>query len=188
MTNIVFGVISIIMAFAWIGQTEMNLVDVLNPNAFLFSVYYNLPSWLSSGLNFAVLFFAGLNSMVRIILKLIAFTSNYWTLIISSFFVAYRFLFSMPHCTIWLRIYLLPKNHVYGGLYVLLFVSLWDLLMFSVYHRLDFIISKYFIILTPFKYFKYSWVITELSSGINMSPPKPYQVVTFCLLSDGCMS
>lgn len=64
MTNIVFGVISIIMAFAWIGQTEMNLVDVLNPNAFLFSVYYNLPSWLSSGLNFAVLFFAGLNSMI----------------------------------------------------------------------------------------------------------------------------
>jgi hypothetical protein len=66
MANIVIGVVSVVIAFAWIGQTEMNFVDVLNPHAFLLSVFYNLPSRLSSGLNFTLLFFAGLNSMVRI--------------------------------------------------------------------------------------------------------------------------
>lgn len=76
MTNIVLGVASVIIAFAWIGQTEMNLVDVLHPNTFLFSVYYNLPSWMSSGLNFALLFFAGLNSMVKISAKLITNLTN----------------------------------------------------------------------------------------------------------------
>lgn len=64
MVNILFAIISAITVFAWIGISGLNQTSVVKSNAFIYFVYYNVSGSLWAGLSFALLFLAGMNSMV----------------------------------------------------------------------------------------------------------------------------
>lgn len=62
--NLFFAIISVITAFAWIGISGLDGKDVAQPNAFIYSVYYNVSDSLWAGLAFGLLLLAGINSML----------------------------------------------------------------------------------------------------------------------------
>ncbi|XP_057366289.1 sodium-dependent noradrenaline transporter-like isoform X3 [Daphnia carinata] len=62
--NLFFAIISVITAFAWIGISGLDGNDVAQPNAFIYSVYYNVSDSLWAGLTFGLIFLAGINSML----------------------------------------------------------------------------------------------------------------------------
>jgi hypothetical protein len=62
--NILFAVLSVITTFAWIGISGLYAKDVVQPNAFIYFVYYNISHSLWAGLAFGLIFLSGVISMV----------------------------------------------------------------------------------------------------------------------------
>ncbi len=63
--NILFAVITVVTTFAWIGVSGLDATEVVKTNAFIYFVYYNISGSLWAGLAFGLIFFAGINSMVK---------------------------------------------------------------------------------------------------------------------------
>ncbi|XP_046438697.1 sodium-dependent noradrenaline transporter-like isoform X3 [Daphnia pulex] len=69
--NILFAVLSVITTFAWIGISGLHAKDVVQPNAFIYFIYYNICNSLWAGLAFGLIFLSGLNSMLPLMYAII---------------------------------------------------------------------------------------------------------------------
>ncbi|XP_046644892.1 sodium-dependent noradrenaline transporter-like isoform X2 [Daphnia pulicaria] len=69
--NILFAVLSVITTFAWIGISGLHAKDVVQPNAFIYFIYYNISNSLWAGLAFGLIFLSGLNSMLPLMYAII---------------------------------------------------------------------------------------------------------------------
>lgn len=64
LVNLLFAIISVLTVFAWVGISGLDSTNVVKTNAFIYFVYYHISDSLWAGLVFALIFLAGLNSMV----------------------------------------------------------------------------------------------------------------------------
>ena len=67
--NLGFGILSILTVFAWIGLSGSQDSAAAQPEAFVFHIYYHISDSLWAGLAFAIIFLAGINSMVHDLVK-----------------------------------------------------------------------------------------------------------------------